>query len=727
MSITKKKYLIPIVIVLIITIFLFLLSTFTRNYLVKNSDSLVGRKISIGEIHFNYLKISIDIKDFVMFEENSIDSFITFNELYINFNPWTLIRNEYSFSEIRLINPYTQIVQNADHFNFSDLIPKDDSVGVEEQANNEEIKFTIQNIKIDQGKINYIDVPKDNLVKLNDLGLDLPIISWNNKSSEIGVDFRIGEKGQVTVNAVVDNVKDEYHIHVSTTDVDIKPVAKYLTDYFHASDVEGYLSSKIEIIGDMNDVMDFRVTGLCHINDLSVFDSNSEKIISTSKITTSLKDINLKNNNYSIGRIVIDRPDLLLIRDTKMTNIERFILPYFRNDSIQSASGDTIESGPPLKYSIDSIRVVDGHLSFSDRTLNRPFTYEFDELNFLMTKFTESADRIPIEFSMVANKKGEFSGKTVWSMYEPMNFEMDLIFNRLDLLSFSPYSEFYIASPIIQGWFNYKIKIMMTPTSLKNLNTVKIDELEFGKRTKDTTAINVPIRLGLYLMKDAKDKIEFEIPVSGNPSNPEFKLGRIIWKAFGNMMLKAVSSPFNAMKGLAGTNPETLEKLPFELGQDTLTQDQRDKLERLATILKKKPELLLILTQTTDPIKEKVHLAKQITKTEYAKTQTSDPEALKRIVQETTDDNQGLIDFVRKSVPEIDQIGFDQACVKKTGQTQVESRFMNVISNRNQALSEYMINKQGIPAESVQISIADLNNLPQELRISQYKIEVSMK
>jgi len=206
-----------------------------------------------------------------------------------------------------------------------------------------------------------------------------------------------------------------------------------------------------------------------------------------------------------------------------------------------------------------------------------------------------------------------------------MNFEMDLIFNRLDLLSFSPYSEFYIASPIIQGWFNYKIKIMMTPTSLKNLNTVKIDELEFGKRTKDTTAINVPIRLGLYLMKDAKDKIEFEIPVSGNPSNPEFKLGRIIWKAFGNMMLKAVSSPFNAMKGLAGTNPETLEKLPFELGQDTLTQDQRDKLERLATILKKKPELLLILTQTTDPIKEKVHHAKQIKKTEYDKTQTKNP------------------------------------------------------------------------------------------------------
>jgi hypothetical protein len=344
-----------------------------------------------------------------------------------------------------------------------------------------------------------------------------------------------------------------------------------------------------------------------------------------------------------------------------------------------------------------------------------------------MTQFTESADQIPIEFSMTTNKKGEFFGKTVWSMFQPMNFEMDMKLKRLDLLSFSPYSEFYIASPITQGWFNYDISLKMTPTTLSNMNKVKIDELEFGKRTKDTTAMKVPIRFGLYLMKDEHDEIKFEIPVTGNPSEPKFKLGKIIWKAFGNMMLKAVASPFRAMQGLAGTNPESLEKLTFEIAQDSMTQDQRDKLAQLAAILKKKPELQLIMTQTSDPAKEKDLIAVQLTKKEFAESQTSDPVAVKKLISETKEDDPLLLDFIRKTIPDIDVIGFQQACLKRIGSSRLENRFQEVLESRNRAVSDFIIQKQGIPSEAVQVSIADLNNLPQELRIPQFKIEVSMK
>lgn len=84
---------------------------------------------------------------------------------------------------------------------------------------------------------------------------------------------------------------------------------------------------------------------------------------------------------------------------------------------------------------------------------------------------------------------------------------------RLDLLSFSPYSEYYIASPITQGWFNYDLGLKISSTKLTNTNNVKVDELEFGKRTKDTTAMKVPVRLSLYLMKDANDRIAFDLPV----------------------------------------------------------------------------------------------------------------------------------------------------------------------------------------------------------------------
>jgi hypothetical protein len=312
-------------------------------------------------------------------------------------------------------------------------------------------------------------------------------------------------------------------------------------------------------------------------------------------------------------------------------------------------------------------------------------------------------------------------------MFQPMNFEMDMKIKRLDLLSFSPYSEFYIASPITQGWLNYTISLKMNPGSLTNMNKVKIDELEFGKRTKDTTAMKVPIRLGLYLMKDARDEIKFDIPASGNPSEPKFRLGKIIWKAFGNMMLKAVTSPFHAMQGLAGTNPESLEKLPFEIAQDSLTLDQREKLDRLASILKKKTELLLIMTQTSDPVQEKNKIAIQLTKKEYAETQSSDPNEVKKLVNELKDDDPALLAYLRKTITDFDEIGVQQACLKQIGAARLESSFQEVLAHRNQEVLNFMVQKEGIPSESIQVSIADLNNLPQELRIPQFKIEVSMK
>jgi hypothetical protein len=723
----KKKYIVLATLFLTIFIFLFFLSTITKNYLVNHSEKLIGRKLDIGELHINYAKVAIQVKDLVLYEPNQTDSFISFSELYINFNPWSLIKSEYSFSEIRLANPRIQVIQDIDKFNFDSLIPKEDSLEVKDTSVNEALKFTIRNIQLIDGKVKYVDVAKNNVVQMKNLSLNLPLLAWNNEKSDMGIDFTMGEKGHVIVQAIVDNLNNKYQINVSTSDVQIQPISNYVTDYFNLKSVTGLLASRLKIVGDMNDLLNIQISGDGSVSDLAVLDGNSEKIIASSKVTTTIKEVNLKTNHYGFGKIEVNSPSLLLIRDTKMTNLERFILPYFRSDSISSATGTVSTDEVPLTYSIDTIKVVNGLLSFSDRTLNRPFTYEFRNLDLIMKDFSESADQIPLDFSMKLKGKGEFSAQTVWSMLQPMNFQMEMKLKQLDLLSFSPYSEFYIASPITQGWFNYNMSLKMSPTALANMNKVKIDELEFGKRTKDTTAMKVPIRLGLYLMKDAKDIIKFDIPVKGNPSEPKFKLGKIIWKAFGNMMFKAVTSPFRAMQGLAGANPESLEKLPFEIAQDSLTQEQRAKLENLAVILKKKPDLILILTQTTDPAKEKNLIAVQLTKRDFMESLPKDSTSAKKLITDIKEDDPMLLAFVRKTIPDLDQIGFQQACFKRISADRIERRFQEVLTLRNQAISNFFIQKEGIPSESVQVSVADLDNLPQELRIPQFKIEVSLK
>ena len=119
-------------VVLILFLFLFFLSAFLRKWLEKNSNELIGRKITLGELHINYLKIAVKAKDFVMYETNRTDSFISFNELYVNFDPWHLLRNEYYFSHIALIRPRVFVGQDGALFNFSDLFSEKDSATTDE-------------------------------------------------------------------------------------------------------------------------------------------------------------------------------------------------------------------------------------------------------------------------------------------------------------------------------------------------------------------------------------------------------------------------------------------------------------------------------------------------------------------------------------------------------------------------------------------------------------------
>jgi hypothetical protein len=724
----KKRYLIPGIIALILGIFLYFLSDIARNYLVKNSEKLIHRKIEIGELHFNYAKVAVQVKDFVLYEDNKTAQFLSFREFYINLNPWTLLRNEYSVSEIRLTEPKVQIIQNGEKFNFDSLIPKDTTGIKKDSAKTEILKFTIQNIQLNGGQLKYYDIGKNSELDLKSLNLNLPLIAWDNEKSDMGVDFTLGEKGHVNVRATVDNKQKKYQIDLNTEKVDIQPMKNYMTDYFDVKSLEGALTSKLKIVGDMNEVINISLAGKGYVTDFSAIDGRSEKIISAPKVSVSINDINLKSFHFGFGKIEVDQPKLLVIRNKSAINIMQFFEPYFRNDSIATANAKpNQEQGTPVTYKIDTIKVNNGLVSIADKTLNRPFNYDLNDLNLTMNGLTESADLIPVEFSTRLNNKGEFSGKTVWSMLDFMKLQLNAKVKRMDLVSFSPYSEYYVASPITQGWISYDLGLKMTTTALTNTNKVEIDELEFGKRTKDTTAMKVPVRLALYIMKDKNDQIKFDLPVSGNPSEPQFKLGKLIWKTFANLMVKTALSPFNALASLAGANPESMDKLPFAFAQDSLDQKQRNDLTTLATILKKKPELVVSFNQTTDPEKEKAQIAIELTKTEFAAVPSTDPAAQKVKVSEIKNDDVNLLAFIRKTVPSVDSLGIEAACIKHTDAGRVESRFQEILNQRNKLLSDFLTQNQGIPAENIQVSTADFRTLPQELKIPQFKVEVSIK
>lgn len=713
----------------LILVFFFFLSSLTRVYVLNNSKELLGRKLEIAELHFNYAKVAVRINDFHLYEQNDIDEFVSFDELYVNVSLWKLFSGEYSLSQIYLDGLKLSVIQDSLGFNFDDLMPDTeelvDSTAVEEKS--EDLKFSIYNIEFKNGYIAYFDKDKDNLLDLNDINLALPLIAWDNQKSEMGVDFSLGSKGNVSIQADIDHATERYELSLGVSSLDISPFKAYLEDYMNISSMSGEMNTSLKINGSMIDFMDVFVKGDASLQNLSMLDIDENKFLATKSASVILDSLNIGSSHYQIGQIQLQEPEIYASLDKDNTNFERVFEPLMAVDSTEISIDTTTIEESDLFYSVDSIVVEGGFVQFTDKTLNRDFVYDIKDIILNLGTITEMANDIPLNYSLNLTGGGKSEGSLSFNLQDVYDIDFTAKVSGLELMSFSPYTEFYIARPITQGTFTYSGELKMTSASMNNMNQFRISEVEFGDKTNNPDAIKAPVRLALYLLKDKDDNIEFELPVTGNPSDPEFKLNKIIWKTLLKFLVKTATKPFGMLGNLIGSDPESIQTIPFRYDLDSLSVDQKKSLSKIAEILKKKPELKFILTQETDVIAEKDLLAVHECSDLYYKLTL--PERISLFGDDFTNWAEGNLEFMNvKSQDDFHiTLPLKEKCYKVIGEKQLSILHDSILVGRNRAFFNYLKDSLQVQESNFTVKTADLINLSDQQKDPKYRLEVSLK
>ncbi|HEX6224645.1 MAG TPA: hypothetical protein VFZ52_09555, partial [Chryseolinea sp.] len=102
---------------------------FLKKYLVEHSEEWTGRKISIGSISINPLKLSVRVDDFKGFEAKSDAVFVSFDELYVDVVLFPLFSKNLVVEKVMLTEPHMRIVMTGESFNFDDLVKRFSSEG----------------------------------------------------------------------------------------------------------------------------------------------------------------------------------------------------------------------------------------------------------------------------------------------------------------------------------------------------------------------------------------------------------------------------------------------------------------------------------------------------------------------------------------------------------------------------------------------------------------------
>lgn len=346
------------------------------------------------------------------------------------------------------------------------------------------------------------------------------------------------------------------------------------------------------------------VTGL----NLKLPDS-SGSLVSWQTLRLAPIEYNVHPARLEIGTVTLAQPVMNIVRNTdNVHNVER-IAKATGSSGEQEQAADTQTAGeaePEFIFRIGQLMLENGELAYTDRTLDPVFTTSFEDLNGSVTglsNISPQQGKVSIRGRVGGVADLDFDG-TIGTLGTEDVSDLKLKMQDLSLPALSPYFGRYLGYGVDSGKLNLNLDYEIAGSRIDASNLVVMDRLELGSAIASDQAVNAPVKLGLALLRDSEGVIEVDLPISGDLSDPDFSVGKVVMRAFVNLLAKAATSPFSMLGSiaeLAGLSGDELGKMRFIPGSSQLAEGEAEKLAALADALLERPDLLLNIRGNVEP------------------------------------------------------------------------------------------------------------------------------
>jgi hypothetical protein len=264
-------------------------------------------------------------------------------------------------------------------------------------------------------------------------------------------------------------------------------------------------------------------------------------------------------------------------------------------------------SGPKIDADVTVNQVVlsGGKVDYTDDFIQPNYSANLTDMEGKVGKVgTQVSEPADVELQGHVNGSAPLNISGSVNPLAPMAFvDLKAKADGIELTGLTPYSTKYTGYPIEKGTLTVDVHYMLNNGSLTADNHIFIDQLTFGDRVENSTAMNLPIRLAVSLLKNSKGEINLDIPISGSLSDPKFSLGGIILHALVNLIMKAVTSPFSLLASAigGGSSGQDLSYVVFTPGYSTITPDAQAKLDTIAKALQERQSLKVSICGRVDP------------------------------------------------------------------------------------------------------------------------------
>ncbi len=721
---------------------------FVKDYIVAHSEEYIGRKVAIENVSLSPLTWTVNVDNFALLERDGTTPFVSFEKFRINLNPTRIITGTVSIGEIYLKGLYVHVVQSGDRFNFSDILDKvaamDSSatetvdttatdsttmINAAEIAEGLPVSISVKNISLENGNIIYEDAKVGSKIHIKDFGVAIPAVYLSNKQTDVGVSLKFASGGDLDVKVTVNAATNDFDVNVGLKNFALAAGKPYLNDFVNIKDFDGKVSANMDIQGNLNSILSSNVKGIVSVDSV-VITEVGDKTIGANHVGVGISEANLDKFKFRIDSVVVDGAfaHLDLYKGGK-TNIDVLLTPKSKAAKAKADTSATDSTAVPLDSLVapapegseqDSAKakaepakkldaviakflVQNTTVTANDYTLSKPFNYK-------VSAITVSGSNInfdkPCNVNVTAAfpEGGSVSVKYKGALNDIGTMDAYVSVKNLALKYFSSYSLHFTGYPITAGTMAFASDNKMKDFNVDSKNTIDIYNIDVGDKDDSVDPeYPVPMKVGLYVLKDKDDKIQFDIPVKGNLKDPEFSYLKIVWDTITKLLIKVALSPIKIVGGVANTGASAVglnlgkdDEILIDVSSATFTSEQFAKASKMTEALTKDPKLTLTYTQYYNPAKiSKEHKAHKL-KTEYYKQKegkSSLNEIDEKAALEIKDSDAGFKAYAKEHDAEFDSKAMQQDLA-------------NLAEKRNQELLNVLKQQKGVTAKNVKVQTA---------------------
>jgi flagellar motor protein MotB len=476
-----------------------------KSLLTRKLSAQLHREVTIRQIKVNPFMLSVTVRGCTVKERNKPETFLSFDELYVNLQSISLLKRGLVIHEVRLVKPYVNIRRNRDLlYNFSDILKSGEvqSASAKKTTASAAMRFSVNNIQIVNGSVDFLDGPKRVHHTVRDLNVTIPFVS--------NIAYYTDTYVKPSLEAMINNEKVSFKgktkpfANSLETSVDVRVKGLDLTHYLAYVPFKmnfrvpsGYLDvdTHVSYVQYKDRAPSLGLTGDIFLKKLKVDDGSGAPVADFPMIGVYIASSELLSKTVHLSKVILMSPDLNVHRDRNGRVNIMALLPG-KKEGETPGSGES-KTQPLPRVDADEMTIRDGKLVFTDQAPGEEFRTRVEPLEVKISHFSTASGKksaVELSFATEANESlkldGEFS-------VTPLTADGEFELQRVPLKKYAPYYRKMVLFDIADGELGLKTRYSYAgggETAAERLSglAISLNSLILKKRDEKADFLNVP-------------------------------------------------------------------------------------------------------------------------------------------------------------------------------------------------------------------------------------------